>query len=361
MPSNTSFAKRVLTWFDQHGRKDLPWQCDTCAYRVWVSEIMLQQTQVKTVIPYFERFMAAFPDVQALAKAPEDEVLHLWTGLGYYARARNLHKAAKQVVSEADGQFPDSIEGLCNLPGVGRSTAGAILSIAFGQRASILDGNVKRVLARFHAVDGWPGQSAVHQRLWEIAEQYTPTERCADYTQAMMDLGATLCTRSAPDCEHCPLAADCEAKARGEQKAYPGKKPRKVLPVKTTCFLIVRSRDGDIWLEKRPSSGIWGGLWCFPEIDDPAVSTTRCLDLWGTEPSAVEVQADFRHTFSHYHLDITPVVVELGSCAQAVMEASGQLWYNLRQPPQIGLAAPVASLLEKLAASGSQKAPKTEY
>ncbi|MGB1141418.1 MAG: A/G-specific adenine glycosylase, partial [Halioglobus sp.] len=260
------FADRVLAWFDTHGRHDLPWQYDTTAYRVWVSEIMLQQTQVKTVIPYFERFMAAFPDVDALAGAPEDEVLHLWTGLGYYARARNLHRAAKQVAFELGGTFPDSIEGLQALPGVGRSTAGAIASIALAQRASILDGNVKRVLARLHRVAGWPGQSAVHNQLWDIAEHYTPTARCADYTQAMMDLGATLCTRSKPACALCPMANDCEANAAGDQTDYPGKKPKKALPVRATHFLVLRNRDGDIWLEKRPAEGIWGGLWCFPEV-----------------------------------------------------------------------------------------------
>jgi A/G-specific adenine glycosylase len=361
MPSPRSsappFAQSVLDWFDQHGRKDLPWQQDTSPYRVWVSEIMLQQTQVKTVIPYFERFMAAFPDVQTLAAAPEDEVLHLWTGLGYYARARNLHKAAKQIANEASGQFPDTLDGLGDLPGVGRSTAGAILSIAFGQRASILDGNVKRVLARYHRVEGWPGQSAVHQKLWDIAEQHTPEKRCADYTQAMMDLGATLCTRSSPACETCPLATTCQARAHGDQRDYPGRKPRKILPVKTTFFLIVRSSEGEIWLEKRPSSGIWGGLWCFPEIETPEEGRQRCLDRWGAEPATLETQTGFRHTFSHYHLDITPVMVELNTTPHAVMEASRQLWYKLRQPPQIGLAAPVASLLATLAEHG----PQTEY
>lgn len=361
MPSPAPFNQRVLKWFDQHGRKDLPWQRDTSPYRVWVSEIMLQQTQVKTVIPYFERFMAAFPDVQALSDAPEDEVLHLWTGLGYYARARNLHRAAKQVAGEGQGRFPDTLESWCELPGVGRSTAGAILSIACGQRASILDGNVKRVLARYHRVAGWPGESAVHQRLWEIAEQHTPYERCAEYTQAMMDLGATLCTRASPACQRCPLAADCQALAHGDQGSYPGKKPRKALPVKSTHFLIVRSSDGEIWLEKRPASGIWGGLWCFPEIDAPETGSQRCLDQWGATPARVEIQTGFRHTFSHYHLDITPVVVELDVSPHSVMEAARQLWYNLRQPPQIGLAAPVASLLEKLANADLHTGPHTEY
>jgi A/G-specific adenine glycosylase len=223
-----------------------------------------------------------------------------------------------------------------------------------GQRASILDGNVKRVLARYHRVEGWPGQSAVHQRLWEIAELYTPTARCADYTQAMMDLGATLCTRSSPACERCPLSEDCQAMARGDQGNYPGKKPRKTLPVKTTCFLIARSREGDIWLKKRPASGIWGGLWCFPEIDTPETGRLQCLDLWGVEPAKVEIQPGFRHTFSHYHLDITPVVIQIDVSPQGVMEASGQLWYNLRQPPKIGLAAPVAALLTQFGTDFTQ-------
>jgi A/G-specific adenine glycosylase len=355
MPSPNSFAKRVLHWFDTNGRKDLPWQRDTNAYRVWVSEIMLQQTQVKTVIPYFERFMAAFPDVKALADAPEDEVLHQWTGLGYYARARNLHKAAKYVVHELQQQFPDDIEGLCELPGIGRSTAGAIVSIAFGRRASILDGNVKRVLARYRRVAGWPGETAVHQQLWEFAEQYTPTVRCADYSQAMMDLGATLCTRSAPNCAICPLANDCEALAHGDPLEYPGKKPRKIMPVKTTYLLIItRSGREEILLEKRPAHGIWGGLWCFPEIDRPADARRICLDRFGAEVGKEIVRPQFRHTFSHYHLDITPVVVDLKAAPLTVMEASRQLWYNLRQPPQIGLAAPVASLLATLADANAQ-------
>ncbi len=342
------FAQNVLNWFDHHGRKDLPWQQNPTPYRVWVSEIMLQQTQVKTVIPYFERFMDAFPTVEALANAPQDEVLHLWTGLGYYARARNLHKAAQRVAGELAGQFPEDIEALCALPGIGRSTAGAILSLATGARASILDGNVKRVLARYHRVDGWPGQSAVHKRLWQIADDYTPTERCAEYTQAMMDLGATVCTRAQPACERCPLAAGCGALKAGDQAAYPGKKPRKTLPVKSTLFLVARSGQGEILLEKRPAQGIWGGLWCFPEVTDVEAGRQHCLDICGAAPAGLAVLERFRHTFSHYHLDITPVVAELDGATLAVMEGDRQLWYNLRQPPRVGLAAPVAALLAQL-------------
>ena len=349
-PSTTSpqFSKKVLHWFDQHGRKDLPWQQEINPYRVWVSEIMLQQTQVKTVIPYFQRFAEAFPTVEALSEAKEDEVLHLWTGLGYYARARNLHKAAKLVCGEFDGEFPAEIEPLCELPGVGRSTAGAIRSIAFGLPAAILDGNVKRVLARFGAIPGWPGQSAVLKQLWQIAENYTPEKRVADYSQAMMDLGATLCTRTSPACERCPLARDCQALKRGEQLNYPGKKPRKTLPVKATTFLMIIAKNGDILLERRPNSGIWGGLWCFPEISSTTEADNWCLDQWGLTTSQGQEWESFRHTFSHYHLDIQPLQLNLTSTPESVMEAGQQLWYNRRRPPQVGLAAPVASLLQQL-------------
>ena len=347
-PTQTTFAHRVLNWFDQHGRKDLPWQRDITPYRVWVSEIMLQQTQVKTVIPYFERFTTTFPTVAALACATEDEVLHLWTGLGYYARGRNLHRAAQFVCNDLQGEFPDTVAGLCELPGVGRSTAGAIVSIAFKRRAVILDGNVKRVLARYRAVDGWPGKTAVHDALWQIADEYTPAERSADYTQAIMDLGATLCTRAAPACESCPLRADCQALAMGAQKSFPGKKPRKALPVRSTVFIVACAANGEIWLERRPGSGIWGGLWCFPELEDVALASDWCLDRWGLEPEQVSALPEFRHTFSHYHLDISPVQVRLPLNPGAVMEARDRLWYNRRQPAAIGLAAPVASLLDRL-------------
>jgi A/G-specific adenine glycosylase len=342
------FHRRVLDWFDAHGRKDLPWQREITPYRVWVSEIMLQQTQVQTVIPYFQRFVQAFPEVEALAAAREDQVLHLWTGLGYYARAHNLHRAAKLVSAELGGAFPASVEGLCRLPGVGRSTAGAVASIAFGRRAAILDGNVKRVLARFHAVPGWPGESAVDRRLWQIAHEYTPLRRCADYSQAMMDLGATLCTRAAPDCGRCPLKQDCAARSQGRQQAFPGRKPRRPLPVKSTTFLMARTGDGDIWLERRPARGVWGGLWCFPEINGVEQCADWCVDRWGLAPQSVEPWPQFRHTFTHYHLDIRPVHVTLGHTPGAVMDAPRQLWYNRYQPPAIGLAAPVASLLEQL-------------
>ena len=348
MPDTPTFAARVLEWFDRHGRKDLPWQRDISPYRVWVSEIMLQQTQVGTVIPYFEHFMTAFPTVQALAAAPVDEVLHLWTGLGYYARARNLHRAAGIVCSELAGRFPDTVEELCELPGVGPSTAGAILSIAGGQRALILDGNVKRVLARHGAVAGWPGRAAVQKQLWELAQRHTPVQRNAAYSQAIMDLGATVCTRSAPACARCPVRGDCRALAQGEPTRYPAKRPRRALPVRRTVFLMIRDPEGAVWLERRPARGIWGGLWCFPQVERTAEAAGWCIDRWGLEPAAVQPWDSFRHTFSHYHLAILPVQISLPGSPGAVMAGSDQLWYNTRKPAAIGLAAPVAALIRRL-------------
>ncbi len=345
--STPSFSARVLKWFDKHGRKHLPWQQDINAYRVWLSEIMLQQTQVTTVIPYFERFTARFPTVIALAAAPIDEVLHLWTGLGYYARARNLHKCAQIVVKNHGGEFPVTVEELAELPGIGRSTAGAIASIAYHQRAAILDGNVKRVLARYHAVEGWPGQTDVVNRLWELAEQYTPKSRANHYTQAMMDMGATLCTRSKPKCEICPLREGCIAYAQGNPQEYPGKKPKKALPEKSVQLLMLRNSAGDLLLQQRPAQGIWGGLWSFPELAMGLAADDYVSDHFG-EVVVHEVWDSYRHTFSHYHLDITPVLIQLAKSPQTIGEAATH-WYNPHQPDALGLAAPVKKLLEKLA------------
>jgi A/G-specific adenine glycosylase len=338
----------VLDWFDLHGRKDLPWQQEVTPYRVWVSEIMLQQTQVATVIPYFERFMQRFPSLQALAAAPLDEVLHHWSGLGYYARARNLHKAAGQVAGEHGGRFPADLEALQALPGIGRSTAGAILSLAMGQWAPILDGNVKRVLARHHAVAGWPGQAAVLQRLWQLAEVQTPRDRVGAYNQAMMDLGATLCTRSRPRCQDCPVAGTCQARANGNWREYPGKKPKKALPQRQVQMLLLRNPAGEILLQQRPPQGIWGGLWSFPELpveDDPL---QWCGDLGLVGATLRRDLPRRRHTFSHFHLDIQPREILLQEPGCRVLEGPGWVWYNARQPDERGLAAPVARLLEEL-------------
>ncbi|SEG83947.1 A/G-specific DNA-adenine glycosylase [Marinobacterium lutimaris] len=338
------FHSAVLEWFDQHGRKDLPWQQEKLAYNTWISEIMLQQTQVATVIPYYQRFMQRFPDVHCLAEAHIDEVLHLWTGLGYYARARNLHKAANIVSNDFGGEFPLSVDELEKLPGIGRSTAGAILSISSGRRAAILDGNVKRVLARCYAVEGWSGQTAVQKKLWSLAEQNTPHHRVGDYTQAMMDLGATLCTRSKPSCLLCPLQPSCKAFALGVTDKLPSPKPKKVQPVKQTQMLIIRNDEGHVLLAQRPPSGIWGGLWSLPEVQDLRDAPAEL----GLEIATAEPLEPLRHTFSHYHLDITPVLVSLKDPINCVMEGPPTLWYNTRQPQNIGLAAPVKKLLHTI-------------
>lgn len=346
---SNSFARAVLAWYDRHGRKTLPWQKNTTAYRVWLSEIMLQQTQVSTVIPYFERFVRRFPKVADLAAAPLDEVLHLWTGLGYYARARNLHRCAQRVVDEHGGRFPRTVAQLAELPGIGESTAGAIVSLAYKKPATILDGNVKRVLARYHAVSGWPGESRTLQQLWGHAREHTPEARCHHYTQAMMDLGALVCTRSRPACDACPLREGCVAHATGTWADYPGKKPKKALPVKATAMLMLRNAAGELLLEQRPPQGIWGGLWSFPELAPEADIPAFCRDHYG-RPRALERWDPVRHTFSHYHLDISPVLVQLDAPRTAVMESGRALWYNVHQPESVGLAAPVKRLLHKLAA-----------
>ncbi|MCC4308375.1 A/G-specific adenine glycosylase [Alcanivorax marinus] len=350
MLSEPAFSDAVLAWYDQHGRNDLPWQHPRTPYRVWVSEIMLQQTQVATVIGYFERFMATFPDVHALAAADVDQVLHLWTGLGYYARARNLHKAARQLVEEHGGDFPETVEEVATLPGIGRSTAGAILAQSRGVRAPILDGNVKRVLARLHAVPGWPGKKPVENRLWELAERHTPDARLADYTQAVMDLGATLCTRR-PDCPRCPVIHLCQAHADGNPQDYPGRKPAKDKPVRATRMLILQDNQGRVWLEPRPPSGIWGGLWCFPQLDaspdNPEDARDDALERRGLTAGHQENLPGFRHTFSHFHLDIEPRLIRVDSHGEAVQDAEGR-WVSPADPGELGLAAPVKKLLDQL-------------
>lgn len=346
------FAQQVLEWYQHFGRKHLPWQQQKTAYKVWLSEIMLQQTQVTTVIPYFERFMARFPSVSDLAAAPLDEVLHLWTGLGYYARARNLHKAARHIVTHHQGSFPLTFAEVTALPGVGRSTAGAVLSLAHGQHFPILDGNVKRVLARYFAVAGWPGKKEVENHLWHLSEQVTPAERVDQFNQAMMDLGAMVCTRSKPKCEICPLHSGCEARLNQSWAEFPGKKPKQSIPVRQTWFLLLQQGE-KVWLEQRPPVGLWGGLFCFPQF-----SQRDELNLWlkslGFHCNNSEQLTAFRHTFSHFHLDITPLWLEV-SCTTSAMDDGAGLWYNLAQPPAVGLAAPVERLLQELRHSISGK------
>lgn len=339
------FSRQVLAWYDKFGRKTLPWQQEKTPYKVWLSEVMLQQTQVATVIPYFERFMARFPTVADLARAPLDDVLHLWTGLGYYARARNLHKAAQQVVERHDGRFPENFDDVAALPGVGRSTAGAILSLSLGKRYPILDGNVKRVLARCYAVSGWPGKKEVENRLWQISDDVTPASGVERFNQAMMDLGAMVCTRSRPKCDICPLNDGCVARASGTQSQYPGKKPKQTIPERTGYFLMMQHGD-EVFLAQRPPVGLWGGLYCFPQFETEA-ELRDWLARHGLADHGLTQLTAFRHTFSHFHLDIVPMWLSVSSTT-ACMDEGTALWYNLAQPPGVGLAAPVERLLQQL-------------
>lgn len=342
------FSKRLLAWFRQSGRHDLPWQHNRTPYRVWVSEIMLQQTQVATVIPYYQRFMASFPDVACLANAAQDEVLHHWTGLGYYARARNLHKAAKLVVEQHKGAFPKTLEGLMALSGIGRSTAGAILSLACKQRHPILDGNVKRVLSRYHGVEGWPGKKAIESKLWAYAEQHTPNKSVADYTQAIMDLGATLCTRRNPDCQACPLHSGCFAYKAARQHDFPGSKPKSKLPKRETVFAIIENSRGEILLEQRPPSGIWGGLWSFPEFPVEQSVEQSIKTQYGYKVKQQIEYNSVKHTFSHFHLLIKPIHVKLKGQTNRVNDATLSTWLDLSDECKLGLPAPVVTILQDL-------------
>ncbi len=350
--SDNTFSQKLLSWFDEHGRKHLPWQQNKTPYRVWISEIMLQQTQVTTVIPYYQKFMERFPEVTDLAAVSEDEVLHFWSGLGYYSRARNLHKAAKKVVSEFSGTFPHSVEQLMALPGIGRSTAGAIASISMGISAPIMDGNVKRVLTRYFAIHGWPGQTRVANELWEIAEKLTPESRTGDYTQVMMDLGATVCKRSKPTCQTCPLEDSCIAHKLGQERLFPESKPKKDKPEKSTIMLMVVNQYGEILLEKRPPSGIWGGLWSFPEMSEADQIVGEALKKMGLTLHGYDFWESFRHTFSHYHLDITPALTfvdnQSQNTSQEIKDSDNYCWFALNQSLELGLSAPVKKLLQKI-------------
>jgi len=341
----TEFAARLLGWYDIHGRRDLPWQ-GSGAYGTWVSEVMLQQTQVRTVIPYFERFLQRFPDPVSLADAPLDDVLRHWSGLGYYARARNLHKAAIVIRDEHGGEFPRSFEAIVKLPGIGRSTAGAIAALAFGERQPILDGNVKRVLARHAAVAGWPGTTSVAGRLWALAEQHTPGKRVADYTQAIMDLGATVCTRDDPHCADCPVGDDCEALRTDTIGDYPGRRPKKARPLRQTTMILALAGEW-LYVERRPPTGIWGGLWSLPEIGAGTVDDW-CRQVLAGPGRDEEPWTALRHSFSHYDLDIHPVVVRVGPGSRTVADGEKAMWYRLGEDPPGGIAAPVQKLIDEL-------------
>lgn len=343
------FSQSVLEWFDDNGRKNLPWQVNKSPYRVWVSEIMLQQTQVSTVIGYYNRFMTRFTSLKDLAEADEDEVLGYWAGLGYYARARNLHKTAKLITSEYQGQFPNTHTEIESLPGIGRSTAGAILSLSLNKRSPILDGNVKRVLARFHGIEGWTGHPTIAKELWYWAELYTPKDRFSDYTQAMMDLGATLCTRSKPDCLQCPINKSCRAYIENRTKDLPTPKPKKTLPIKHRWLLHIENDNSEIFIEKRPPSGIWGSLWSLPEapypLDDNAI-VHHCREHLSLECEIQYHEASFKHTFSHYHLILHPIKLNCVSSIPSIKESTGSLW--LKGNHELGLPAPIRIYIDAI-------------
>lgn len=345
--SAKEFSNQVINWYETQGRKHLPWQQDKTPYRVWISEIMLQQTQVATVIPYYEKFMATFPTVIDLANADEDAVLHHWTGLGYYARARNLHKSAKIIRDQYLGEFPQKIEQVIALPGIGRSTAGAILSLSLNKHHAILDGNVKRVLARCYMVQGHAGQAIYEKTLWPITEALTPKQGVAKFNQAMMDLGAIICTRSKPLCEKCPVQSSCLANSSSEQANYPQKKPKKVIPEKHTIMVIPRVNQ-QVLMEKRPPSGIWGGLWCFLEISalEELESLLLTINLKHNATTALD---KFRHTFSHFHLDIEAIIVDCTELpAKEISDNNALQWYDLHTNASVGLAASTQKLIKQI-------------
>ncbi|MFT5221108.1 MAG: A/G-specific adenine glycosylase [Gammaproteobacteria bacterium] len=338
------FASRVIDWQSQHGRHQLPWQHQD-AYRVWLSEIMLQQTQVTTVIPYYLNFVEHFPDIIALANASSDAVLQHWQGLGYYARARNLHKAAQIIRDQHQGQFPSNIEDVEALPGIGRSTAGAILSFAFEQSWPILDGNVKRVLARCFQVQGWYGQSATMQQLWQLSEQITPGQQTAVFNQAMMDIGSMLCVKSKPKCEACPLTENCASFRDQTQLLFPHKKPKKTRPLRQTLMLLHRYGD-ELLLWRRPESGIWGGLWSLPEVEDAEGMKAWQQNKLACELSPQNLQQNLlRHQFSHYNLDISLASFDLADQTEAVSDGDYLRWVAIKNIGSYGLPTPVRKIL----------------
>ncbi len=335
------FAEKLIAWQRRHGRRSLPWQGTRDPYRVWLSEVMLQQTQVSAVIPYYERFLRRFPTIDALAAASEDEVLQLWSGLGYYARGRNLHAAAKAVV--ATGSFPKSAEEIEMLPGIGKSTAAAIAAFAFGERAAILDGNVKRVLARYFGIPGWPGEKSVETALWKRANRLLPKKDIETYTQALMDLGATVCVR-APKCEACPVSRDCIARRQRKTADIPAPRPRKALPQKAVTWLLLHDR-GQLLLEKRPAPGIWGGLWSFPEAPAKDIDG-HCRRSLGCEVRSTKTLETLEHGFTHFRLRIHPLLCQVARTPNA--QSPGSLWVDVEDVSNAAVPSPVRSLLSRL-------------
>jgi A/G-specific adenine glycosylase len=339
------FAQRLLAWHRRHGRHDLPWQATTDPYRVWLSEIMLQQTQVATVIPYYLRFLERFPSLAGLAATPVEEVMALWSGLGYYARARNLHKCARTIVADHGGEFPREPQAIAALPGIGRSTANAIAVFSFGARAPILDGNVKRLLCRCLGIEGYPGTAAVESRLWAEADALLPEADVAAYIQAQMDMGATLCTRSNPRCEACPVAAQCAARREDRIAALPAARPRKALPERAVTLLALHAQD-EVLLERRPPAGIWGGLLSLPELPPGEDAMNYAAQRLGARIGAVSPGPTFPHVFSHFRLAITPLVCAASRLPQT--GESGLVWLARRDLAQAALPAPIRKILSAI-------------
>ncbi len=343
---SSGFAARLTAWQKKLGRHDLPWQGTREPYAIWLSEVMLQQTQVATVIPYYHRFIARFSDIASLAAAPLDEVLRLWSGLGYYSRARNLHSAAQEIVSAHGGRFPKKFEAVAALPGVGRSTAAAICVFAHGARHAILDGNVKRVLARYKGIQGYPGEKKVADALWRAAERLLPRRGVEAYTQGLMDLGASVCARAKPRCAECPVHGDCVALRRGRVASLPGAGPRKKRPHKRTAMLVL-TRAGEVLLEKRPAAGIWGGMWCLPEAVLKSDIEAACLKRFGAHVTEIAALEKVAHGFTHFSLDIHPLRVKVSALVPGVTEP-GLVWLPLEEARGAAIPAPVRRILAQL-------------
>jgi len=341
----SNFAQRLIKWQHKHGRHGLPWQ-GTSAYHVWLSEIMLQQTQVATVIPYFQRFVASFPAIPALAAATEEQVLTYWSGLGYYARGRNLHRTAQIIAGQYGGEFPREYEQILALPGIGRSTAAAICALAYHQRRAILDGNVKRVLARYAGIEGWTGNKKVELRLWRKAEELLPQHDIALYIQAQMDLGAMLCTRSKPKCGECPVQFDCVALQSGRVGDFPSPRPCKAITERHSTFLLLLS-GRDILLEKRAPHGIWGGLWCPPQLEEGQGEEIDYVQSNGIVVSERISLDGFNHAFTHFKLNISPVLLRVENKPQQLRQP-GSMWIDVEEALQGAIPTPVRKMLKSI-------------
>ncbi len=340
------FAARVIRWQKRHGRHDLPWQNTREPYRIWLAEVMLQQTQVATVMPYYQRFLGRFPDIDTLGRAPLDDVLEMWSGLGYYSRARNLHRAALTIVKEHAGRFPCAFDAVLALPGIGRSTAAAICVFAYGARHAILDGNVRRVFARYSGIEGHAGHAATLARLWQTGEQALPEHAVEAYTQGLMDLGSGVCTRARPKCELCPLEGECFARASGRIAELPAPRPRKSLPRRSTRMLVLLN-DGEVLLEKRPNAGVWGGLWSLPEVETGAQVSVVCGQRYGVQIAAAVAMPPIAHAFTHFKLTIEPHRIEVARVALYAAHP-GVVWLPLAQALNAAIPAPVRRILSAI-------------